>query len=115
MVINLVTRGVTCTVTLPWIALLESSVGIELVSSSTRVTSVKSAQPSSLTHSLTDGHPDPKIGPQICKGGGGGGGGYSDLRKFVDGFISHFEFICLLTGQVGSLVFLSCTDAICLL
>ena len=42
MVINLVTRGVTCTVTLPWIAALESSVGIELVSSSTRVTSVKS-------------------------------------------------------------------------
>ena len=39
---------------------LALSVGIELVSSSARVTSVKSAQPLG----LTDGHSDPQIGPQ---------------------------------------------------
>ena len=36
--------GATCIATSPWIALLASSVCIELVSSSARVTSVKSAQ-----------------------------------------------------------------------
>ena len=40
------------------------SVSIELVSSSARVTSVKSTQ----GVSLTDGHPDPKIGPQVYLG-----------------------------------------------
>ena len=35
---------VTCIATLPWIALLALSVSIELVSSSARVTSVKSTQ-----------------------------------------------------------------------
>ena len=50
--------------TLPWIALLTLSVGIDLVSSSARVTSVKSQQ----GVSLTDGHPDPKIGPQVYLG-----------------------------------------------
>ena len=55
---------VTCIATLPWIALLALSVSIELVSSSARVTSVKSQQ-GLLTQSLTEGHPDPKIGPQV--------------------------------------------------
>ena len=36
--------GATCIATLPWIALLALSVSIELVSSSARVTSVKSAK-----------------------------------------------------------------------
>ena len=44
LVANLATRLlVTCITWLPWIALLELSVSIDLVSSSTRVTSVKSA------------------------------------------------------------------------
>ena len=51
---------VTCIATLPWIAILTLSVSIDLVSSSARVTSVKSAK----GVLLTDGHPDPKIGPQ---------------------------------------------------
>ena len=55
---------VTCIATLPWIALLALSVSIELVSSSARVTSVKSQQ----GVSLTDRHPDPKIGPQVYLG-----------------------------------------------
>ena len=41
--------GATCIATLPWIALLASSVCIELVSSSARVTSVKSTKCLSLT------------------------------------------------------------------
>ena len=41
-----------------------STVSIELVSSSTRVTSAKSAQ----RLSLKDRHPDPKIGPQVYLG-----------------------------------------------
>ena len=41
------------------------SVSIELVSSSARVTSVNSTQGVGLTHSLSDGHPDTKIGPGI--------------------------------------------------
>ena len=44
------------------------SVGIELVSSSARVTSVKSQQGVSLTDGQTSGHPDPKIGPQVYLG-----------------------------------------------
>ena len=40
------------------------SVSIELLSSSARVTSVKSTQ----GLSLTDGHPDPKIGSQVYLG-----------------------------------------------
>ena len=44
---------VTCIATLPWIALLALSVSIELVSSSARVTSVKSAKGVGITHSLT--------------------------------------------------------------
>ena len=53
--------SVTCVATsLPWIALLSLSVSIDLVSSSTRVTSVKSTQ----GVVLSDGHLDPKIGPQ---------------------------------------------------
>ena len=51
---------VTCIATLPWIAILTLLVSIGLVSSSARVTSVKSAK----GVLLTDGHPDPKIGPQ---------------------------------------------------
>ena len=48
--------GATCIATLPMIALLTSSVGIELLSSSARVTSVKSQQ-----HVLDDSchEPDP--------------------------------------------------------
>ena len=46
------------------VALLALSVTIELVSSSARVTSVKFQQPLG----LTDGHPDPKIGPQVYLG-----------------------------------------------
>ena len=53
--------------TLPWIALLALSVGIELVSSSARFTPVKSTQSLSLS-AVTDGHPDPKIGPQVYLG-----------------------------------------------
>ena len=45
---------ITCIATLPWIALLALSVSIELVSSSARVTSVKSTQGLSLTHWRTD-------------------------------------------------------------
>ena len=45
-------------------ALLALSASIELVSSSARVTSVKSQQPLG----LTDGHPDPTIGPQVYLG-----------------------------------------------
>ena len=59
---------VTCIATLPWIALLALSVGIELVSSSTRVTSVKSQQGVSRTDRRTDGQMDPKIGPQVYLG-----------------------------------------------
>ena len=47
-----------------YIALLALSVSNELVSSSARVTSVKSAQ----HESLTDGQPDPTIGPQVDLG-----------------------------------------------
>ena len=43
---------------------LPLSVSIDLVSSSARVTSVKSAK----GVSVTDGHPDPKIGPQVYLG-----------------------------------------------
>ena len=46
------------------IAILALSVNIELVSSSARITSVKSQQGGV----LTDGHPDPKIGPQVYLG-----------------------------------------------
>ena len=52
---------VTCIATLPWIALLALLVSIEL---SARVTSVKSTQ----GLSVTDGNPDPKIGPQVYLG-----------------------------------------------
>ena len=52
---------VTCIATLPGIALLTLSVGIDLVSSSARVTSVKSHK----GVLVSDGHPDPKIGPQV--------------------------------------------------
>ena len=50
--------------TLPGIALLTLSVGIDLVSSSARVTSVKFQK----HDSVSDGHPDPKIGPQVYLG-----------------------------------------------
>ena len=53
LVLKLATRLHHCIATLPSIALLALSVGIELVSSSARVTSVKSQQGVSLTHSLT--------------------------------------------------------------
>ena len=49
---------VTCIITLPWIALLAISVSIELLSSSARVTSVKSAQGPVLTQLETLGHID---------------------------------------------------------
>ena len=52
---------VTCIATLPGITLLALSVSIELVSSSARVTSVKSQKP----FGLTDGQTNPKIGPQV--------------------------------------------------
>ena len=55
---------ITWIATLPWIVLLALSVNIELVSSSARITSVKSQQGGV----LTDGHPDPKIGPQVYLG-----------------------------------------------
>ena len=57
---KLATRLHHCIATLPSIALLALSVSIELVSSSARVTSVKSYKPLV----VSDGHPDPKIGPQ---------------------------------------------------
>ena len=44
------------------------SVSIELVSSSARVTSVKSQQGVSVSQSVSDGHPDPNIGPQVYLG-----------------------------------------------
>ena len=44
---------VICIATLPWIVLLALSVSVELVSSSARVTSVKSQQGGVLTHSPT--------------------------------------------------------------
>ena len=50
--------------TLPWIALLAFSVSIELVSSSARFTSVKSYK----RLGVSDGHPDPKVGPQVYLG-----------------------------------------------
>ena len=55
---------ITCIASLPWIALLALSASIELVSSSARVTSVKSQKPLL----LSDGHTDPKIGPQVYLG-----------------------------------------------
>ena len=61
---KLATRLHHCIATLPWIALLALSVSIELVSSSARVTSVKSYKPLV----VSDGHPDPKIGPQVYLG-----------------------------------------------
>ena len=64
LVQHLATRWHHCIVTLPWIALLTLSVSIELVSSSARVTSVKSTQGGV----RSDGHPDPKIGPQVYLG-----------------------------------------------
>ena len=56
---KLATRLHHCIATLPWIALLALSVSIELVSSSARVTSVKSTK----GVFVTDRHPDTKIGP----------------------------------------------------
>ena len=56
--------GTTCITTLPMIALLASSVGIELLSLSARVTSGKSAK--GVRRSLR--HPDPNIGPQAHLG-----------------------------------------------
>ena len=52
---------ITCIATLPWIALLALSVSIELMSSSARVTSVKSQKGHSLTQFQTSGVriPDP--------------------------------------------------------
>ena len=47
-----------------YIALLELSVSIKLVASSARVTSVKSHKPLG----VTDGQPDPTIGPQVYLG-----------------------------------------------
>ena len=64
LVLKLATRLHQCIATLPWIALLALSVGIELVSSLARVTSVKFQQGVVLTH----WHPDPKIGPQVYLG-----------------------------------------------
>ena len=64
LVLKLATRLHQCIATLPWIALLALSVGIELVSSLARVTSVKSSQ----SLGLSNGHPDPKIGPQVYVG-----------------------------------------------
>ena len=58
---KLATRLIHCIVTLPWITLLALSLSIELVSSSARVTSVKFHK----GVGQTDGHPDPKIGPQV--------------------------------------------------
>ena len=55
---------VTCIATLPGFVQLALSVGIDLVSSSARVTSVKSQQ----GLGLSDGQPDPKIGPQVYLG-----------------------------------------------
>ena len=49
---------VTCIATLPWIILLALSVSIELVSSSARVTSVKSAKGLSVTDGRTSGPKD---------------------------------------------------------
>ena len=60
-------------VTLPWIAQLTVSVSIELVSSSARVTSVKSQQ-------VLDGHPDPTIGPQVYLG---------PIKKRISESLSH--------------------------
>ena len=53
---------------LPWIALLALSVSIELVSWSARVTSVKSYKRLGVCLFVCDGHPDPKIGPQVYLG-----------------------------------------------
>ena len=49
---------------MPLVALLALSVGIGLVSSSAGVNSVKSTQ----GLGVSDGHPDPKIGPQVYLG-----------------------------------------------
>ena len=48
----------SCIATLPWIALLALSVSIELVSSSARVTSIKSIQGLWVTDGQTSGHKD---------------------------------------------------------
>ena len=59
--------GATCIATLPWIALLASSVCIELVSSSARVTSVKSQQGVVLTSRHIDRTPGiPGSDKNIC-------------------------------------------------
>ena len=50
---------VTGIASVSWIVLLVILVGIELVSSSTRVTSVKSAKGVGLTYSLSEREPDP--------------------------------------------------------
>ena len=65
---KLATRMRNLRSTLPWIALLALSVSIDLVSSSARVTSVKFQKHLVLTDGRTDGHPDPKIGPQVYLG-----------------------------------------------
>ena len=44
------------------------SVGIDLVSSSARATSVKFQKHDLLSDLLSDRHPDPKIGPQVYLG-----------------------------------------------
>ena len=54
---------VVCIATLPWNVLLALSVSIQLVSSSAKVTSVKSAKTS-----LSLRHSDPQIGPQVYLG-----------------------------------------------
>ena len=62
---------VTCIAALLWIVLFALSVSIDLVSSSARVTSVKSAKGGRTdrqTDIRTSGHPDPKIGPQVYLG-----------------------------------------------
>ena len=65
---KLATRLHHCIATLPWIALLALSVSIELISSLARVTSVKSYKRLGVCLFVCDGHPDPKIGPQVYLG-----------------------------------------------
>ena len=96
--------GATCIATLPRIALLASSAGVELPSSSARVTSVKSAKPLG----GSELHQDPQIGPQghlgpikvhvsedICRTPKSYGK-YSHLRDFHCGRLPYLQpLICV--------------------
>ena len=86
--------------TLSWIVLLVLLVGIELVSSSTRVTSVKFHKRLSLTHSLTTRHIDRTRRPGSDKNG-------KKLTNVTFGLTYIHTFLSQFTAYIR--VFQNCT------